>query len=43
MKKCVAAGMILLALPCVAWSGDPQQVKPLKMKLAPLPSRRQPV
>ena len=34
MKECVAAVMFLLALPCVAWTGEAQQVKALKIGVA---------
>ena len=34
MKERVAAVMFVLALPCVAWSGEAQQVKPVKIGVA---------
>jgi microcystin degradation protein MlrC len=34
MKECVAAVMFVLALPCVAWTGEAQQAKPLRIGVA---------
>lgn len=34
MKKSVAALILVLGLPCVAWTGEDQQVKPLKIGVA---------
>jgi len=34
MRKRVAAVMLLLALPCVAWTGEAQQVKPVRIGVA---------